>query len=234
MSANRIYDYEVDFDEEGVPVDALPYAGNCMRRLNPYDKKRRRKQLNFQEKDSFSAICKLGSNQLIDCYARYDEMFNLLDFSLMCKECKYYHGLRREIDYAEQQIAYTVFDARFIKNRFKEYISEDYDEAKGYVYYISDGKYIKVGQANNTGKRLSALQTSNAYHLYVLYEIPVKTKLGLNNLECGLHNYYRDYRVRGEWFDIMGRLEHSSFRLEFPSMYTGKPISVMPDGTVEK
>lgn len=66
---------------------------------------------------------------------------------------------------------------------------------QGFVYFISDGEQVKIGFTTNIEKRRKALQTSSAFDLALLAAIP-----GPDCLEKELHQEFRRYRLRGEWF----------------------------------
>jgi hypothetical protein len=65
----------------------------------------------------------------------------------------------------------------------------------GYVYFIYDSKYIKIGFTNNLTARKKSLQTSNPNKLIVLGYI-----FGNKFTEQELHKTFKQYHVHGEWF----------------------------------
>jgi hypothetical protein len=69
------------------------------------------------------------------------------------------------------------------------------------VYLISDGKHFKIGIAKNVRSRLSGLQTSNPNKLKLCGVYKPKQTTAFF-VEQQLHNYFKDYRSSGEWFDI--------------------------------
>lgn len=81
------------------------------------------------------------------------------------------------------------------------------------VYFITDGNYIKIGKADDVGQRLIQLQTGNPNKLSILYSM-----IGEYDLEKTIHDFYKDYRVEGEWFNIpldnLSRFIDNIFRLE--------------------
>ncbi|NER90344.1 GIY-YIG nuclease family protein [Moorena sp. SIO3A2] len=66
---------------------------------------------------------------------------------------------------------------------------------KAITYLITDGEYLKIGLSTtaNMEKRLASLQTGNARELKLLGR-----KEG--NWEQLIHQRFRCFRVRGEWF----------------------------------
>jgi hypothetical protein len=65
------------------------------------------------------------------------------------------------------------------------------------VYFISDGRYTKIGISANVRRRLRTLQTSNPKPLRV-----VATLSGGSTLEKQLHERFKTRRIQGEWFDL--------------------------------
>jgi len=61
------------------------------------------------------------------------------------------------------------------------------------VYFISDGKYVKIGQSDNPFRRLKGLQGANARKLELIH---VTRTLS----EGELQTKFSKFRVRGEWF----------------------------------
>ena len=71
-----------------------------------------------------------------------------------------------------------------------------------FVYFITDGWYIKIGVANNVEKRLLQLQTGNAHNLLVLLRVPFTDSYAAYRAEKEFHREYSEKRLVGEWFDI--------------------------------
>lgn len=65
------------------------------------------------------------------------------------------------------------------------------------VYFITDGRYTKIGCGNDPAKRLLELQTGNPLELYL-----VKTIEGSFEEEKAIHKSLSLYHVRGEWYDF--------------------------------
>lgn len=66
---------------------------------------------------------------------------------------------------------------------------------EGYIYFIRAGSKVKIGFSTRPLIRLANLQTSHHEKLEVL-----GTKPGTKKLEADLHHRFRDFHVRGEWF----------------------------------
>lgn len=67
------------------------------------------------------------------------------------------------------------------------------------TYFISDGTYVKIGYTTDLELRLCQLQVGNARLLTVIRTIQ-------GNVENELHEYFSEYHVRGEWFELRGEL----------------------------
>lgn len=247
---------DVERDEDGVPKDALPGFGGKLQYVYPFDKKARKKGFNWQESSYFGGICGLGSDQIIDCYSSKRvipiygeriERYNLLDLSYECSQCKYFLGSGcSDLKHEKKHIAFNKYSSGYIRTKYKDLISDaksvekelssvypEYEIASGFVYFISDGRFIKIGKAADVKKRLSGIQTGNANKLYVLYEIPCNSMKCAEKLEMRLHWLYKEHCWRGEWFNLMQMLPHEEWRYDFPQFYTGELKHILPTGEEE-
>lgn len=64
------------------------------------------------------------------------------------------------------------------------------------IYFIRDGKYIKIGISVDPLKRLASFQTSHHNELELMAVMP-----GGADLEAGLHRSFSQFSKRGEWFE---------------------------------
>ncbi|MER6332639.1 GIY-YIG nuclease family protein [Streptomyces sp. NPDC001034] len=74
------------------------------------------------------------------------------------------------------------------------------DEALGQVVYVVGAEgldAVKIGTTTDVAKRISSMQTGLPLTLSVLW-----TCEGGRSLERALHEEFRAYRQRGEWFDL--------------------------------
>ena len=78
---------------------------------------------------------------------------------------------------------------------------KDREPLCAYVYAIQAGDGpVKIGSSQNVQGRLKALQTGNASPLNIRKWIgPFETKKA-SEMERALHEKFKHYRVRGEWF----------------------------------
>lgn len=77
-----------------------------------------------------------------------------------------------------------------------------------YVYFIqvADDGPIKIGVAWNVPKRLRALQSANPDELCLIDTVRCASKKAAQTLEQKLHQQFRDFRIRGEWFEAVGEV----------------------------
>ena len=83
-------------------------------------------------------------------------------------------------------------------------------DARYYVYFITDGQYVKIGRTNNVKQRLSCLQTSSAVQLRIISIIPCMEYWISKDIERDLHCYFGEYHTSGEWFNILDNADYLS------------------------
>jgi hypothetical protein len=97
------------------------------------------------------------------------------------------------------------------------------------VYFISDGRYVKIGHTKTPGGqieescvhyRLNSLQSGNARPLRVVLLLP-----GTVQEELGFHRRFNKEWIRGEWFRLSPRLKQfiksdHSLRLSGEPLYS--------------
>lgn len=69
------------------------------------------------------------------------------------------------------------------------------EKSQTYIYFVSDGRNIKIGISTDPDKRAAMLQTSHSARLEIL-----GTQKGDRQLERDLHDRFRNHRQLGEWF----------------------------------
>lgn len=67
----------------------------------------------------------------------------------------------------------------------------------GYVYLIKRGIYHKIGMTSNIKKRFQQISSQSPYESELVCYIETTV---VADLELRMHNYYREKRIRGEWF----------------------------------
>ena len=71
-----------------------------------------------------------------------------------------------------------------------------------WVYCISDGRYTKIGKANNVEKRLNQLQTASPRKLTITQAFPFLSEKEAFNFEKYLHRTFEPFKVNNEWYDL--------------------------------
>ena len=85
----------------------------------------------------------------------------------------------------------------FEKDKY-EYCIPHEDMVDGYVYFVVDGDYIKIGYSRQKmNQRLSQLQVGNPRELTMYTTIKCDTP---EKVEIYLHDKFRHVHTRGEWF----------------------------------
>lgn len=79
------------------------------------------------------------------------------------------------------------------------------DGRVGYVYFIQvqGGGPVKIGWSVDVHERLSELQTGCPLPLEIRRTIETTDR----TLEKRIHQYFKDLRIRGEWFDVDPELD---------------------------
>lgn len=190
--------------------DLLPSGASPswnIKTLNPHEKYSSKKDLNGQERKAFQCICTLSYRQIVECYANIDKDMTREEFCARCSDCPYADKTAKRA-------------SAISSNKFPFFIDDivetDVDNPSCYVYYITDGEYIKIGVAENVKKRLSHIQTGNPRPLSVICAIPVPCKSDAYALESRLHNEYAMFARCGEWFDIFNHIDRKAFSSAFP------------------
>ena len=163
--------------------------------VNFCEKAKRHKALNFSEESEFSGICRMGAQQLINCYSDKDLPLSAFDVAHGCKRCEFCMMVDKRNDLYES-IAFPFF----IETLLPGVVCDE--NPKAYVYFMTDGEFVKIGVAENPTKRAVEIQTGSPREISVICAIPCKTKNAAFNLENKLHSVYGFARVRGEWFNI--------------------------------
>ena len=85
-------------------------------------------------------------------------------------------------------------------------MSVQVEKKKCGIYFISDGKFLKIGQAEDIEKRQAGLQTGNPNPLILVAYIECLKKF-LNTLEKKAHISFQKYHYNNEWFDLINDLD---------------------------
>ena len=207
-----------------VPVDAKPDWPNPLPEICVKDKYERGKGCNPKEARDFFGICEYGADQLVACYGtmKLEEWWTPRDFMSACSRCPYCKSKIRhqgiDVDpftwydpFGKQE---SIFHAGTIYNKCIDLL--EFEEPKSFVYFISDGEYVKIGKGTNPTERLRELQTGNGRKLELISLIPCKDESSAYKVETALHDIYKLYRLCGEWFDILKKIKMKTFNSVFP------------------
>ncbi|MCK5019986.1 MAG: GIY-YIG nuclease family protein [Candidatus Peribacteraceae bacterium] len=82
-------------------------------------------------------------------------------------------------------------------------------DGESFVYVIQQqggDHHVKIGKSNDVERRLGELQQQSPYEYKILVKICATNETHAFNMERGLHERLKKYRVRGEWFtkDVIG------------------------------
>jgi excisionase family DNA binding protein len=72
-----------------------------------------------------------------------------------------------------------------------------------HVYVIRCERYVKIGKAIDIEKRVSALSAANPFDIET---VATFTNCDGHRFELELHRIFAEYRHKGEWFRLEGRL----------------------------
>ena len=71
-----------------------------------------------------------------------------------------------------------------------------------YVYFISDGEFVKIGVSENINRRIKELETANSRKLKCIKKIKCNSRQEAFDLEYEFHNRFKNLQVKKEWFRI--------------------------------
>lgn len=97
----------------------------------------------------------------------------------------------------------------------------------GYVYFLRAGNVVKIGFTTNLRQRWAALRIANPETTFICHFVK-----GTQRTEREFHKRFSEYRVRGEWFDIRGRLAKYLERYIYP-VDLPEPIKPDPEPEIE-
>jgi len=168
--------------------------------VNPKDKTERGKGFTSKQLCKYGSICTAGCNQLLKCYKDVDMWLLPEHFSILCGSCQ--NAVENEKNVFES--AHMCLNSICI------------GDPKAFVYFISDGEYIKIGKAVDPYRRLAEIQTGNPRRCSVVSMIPCYSSSAAHELERFLHNCYRSKSTVGEWFDIEDDTDVRRFQIIYP------------------
>ena len=75
------------------------------------------------------------------------------------------------------------------------------DEKHIYLIHQWGSAFYKIGQAKDPASRLKDLQIASPQILELIYTSDGET-IGCDSLESSLHEKFKDFHVRGEWYEF--------------------------------
>lgn len=205
--------------EHSEDLIAQPNPTYRLETINPYYKKRRGVGLNPRENSQFSGVCTLGCDQLIECYKTLDRDCTKNDFWTLCNCCSYCNACSEDI--------WASYYPLFITRIEGVKVPDKNEVVPAFVYFVTDGEFVKIGVAEDPDKRIAGIQTGNPRKLEFLALIPCESKKMAHRVEYTLHQIYRRFKKNGEWYSIHGYIQEESFRTLF------NPIPYLKCGVVK-
>ncbi len=210
----------MDRMKNSIPKGANP-GGRSLQKVDLADKYLRGVGFGPRAGD-FKLVCKFGADQLIQCYGYhgfkgYED--SVYDVAIRCQDCPY---CTLKMNFSPDDLYRTNGYPCNWWSQAPERVSEELAEyvdnrenARWKVYFISDGHFAKIGKSNDVRHRLAELQCGNGNTLRVLFTIGAKSERAAYRIENTLHYKFKMYRMEGEWFDILHRIDISKWQEVF-------------------
>ena len=106
---------------------------------------------------------------------------------------------------------YTTFGVKEILLSAGRHVCQR-DQAKGFCYFVENGRHVKIGYTGNLEQRMHDLQTANSEKLRLICAIPFRSVELAEKCEKKLHKKFEKYRITGEWFNILYRINTLELR----------------------
>ena len=203
-------------DEQALSeILGFPGYSNYEYTLCPSEKMRNRRGASHKQ-IVFEDICEYGIEGICLCYCLSRGRSDYADLSMseeavrsLCRRCDHYRSRGfDDWDYC------SIYHPKVITEKYKHYVASR--DAEAYVYFVSDGHYVKIGKAQDPIKRLGQIQTGNPNQCELLYLIPLKASAMASEVESYLHEKYKQHRMCGEWFNLLEKLHHEKWEKMFP------------------
>lgn len=167
----------------------------------------------------FTCLCEYGLAGFCLCYGKSN--FADADISeevavALCRYCPHYDRNQLTGYYPRKYDNNTVSMPHFIYMNCEKNLYRRTGIAPAYVYFVSDGQFVKIGVAQDPQKRLASLQTGNPRELEIINLIPAKSKEDALVIEGTLHEAYCSFKKAGEWFDILYYINRDAFDELYP------------------
>jgi len=93
----------------------------------------------------------------------------------------------------------------------------------GFIYAIRAGELVKLGWSSNPALRLVKIQADNPATCDLLGVLA-----GTEDDEAALHERFAEFRVRGEWFALVGPVAEFVVRMPLPPRKEPAPLEPTP------
>lgn len=105
-----------------------------------------------------------------------------------------------------ERFNHSFLEKRTMKNfaTTEKQISKVFPEEQ-FVYFVSDGRYVKIGVSKDVFRRVRNMQTGNSSSLKIIYVIKTHAPY---LIEYALHQILKNKCVIGEWYDILDLFEN--------------------------
>ena len=164
------------------------------------------KKIHYREAvTEYWAIGDIGNEQIFffnnhgDVMSKEDmcELLELLFNTLADFPYELHENFKQEYNNKMQKILSQEFDLN--ENAKGDIVGKKKNKREGYVYFVQDDQgRVKIGKAIDVEARMGEY-TQLPVEPILLNAIKVEDYTGAERL---FHEYYKEYRMRGEWFQI--------------------------------
>lgn len=160
------------------------------------------------DESEINSICSKGAEHALECLGNFMPegehldnlgMMNICCNTMCCDHCQYEFVVRQK-QIAIQEIRWAFESLKFVE----QICTVEKEDAKSFVYFISDGENVKIGKAVSPYSRMKEMQVGNSKVLRIVKLFGFKTQRDSSIAEKHLHKSLSKYRLHGEWFNIKG------------------------------
>lgn len=135
-------------------------------------------------------------------YSKNNAVCNMMVYDLATGDdewCEKYLSKLKETKWYDYYLN-TAYS--FLKKHGFHILNSKSGTEKGFIYFITDRNFVKIGFTKNVEKRLENLQVGTPQKLELTYSLE-----GTVFDEKIIQNMFSEYHERGEWYRLEGRLE---------------------------
>lgn len=109
----------------------------------------------------------------------------------------------------EKQKSFPVYKfIGYYKTKEEAEMALDGEEWGSYVYFCTDGEFVKIGKSDCPERRIKHLQTGHPKKLYLMKSILTDSPKEAYNLERFFHDLLSDVQAEGEWYHLTQNLQN--------------------------